>query len=397
MPFRHTQIKTNHNRSFVALYNLLGRHNQFKIGCVRSGRSVIDTKRMPTTVITVITAPNKPREMQATKMSINTITNITGRILAQFPSKPAFCFAYGSGVKRQHGYIEHRSKNTLIDLIISVDDAEKWHADNLLANPKHYADLKVLGASNIAKIQENYGARVYCNTLIPLSDIDCSMKYGVITTKHLIKDLTDWTDLYVAGRLHKPVEILQEPNSDQLKTALAKNLENAVRVALLMLPSKFSRYEFFHTIANLSYKGDFRMVFGENKKKVKNIVEPQLHEFYQLYLPHMAQFKWCLYLGDTDKNQNIHQDKAIHVIRRHIEQLPFTVSNQLMLDEFIEAKEAGLWRLASNPTLPELISRAVANIVWSSSAKQSLKNIPTAGLTKAMRYAWQKALKTFSK
>lgn len=335
--------------------------------------------------------------MQATKMSVNNIKSLTSRILAQFPSKPAFCFAYGSGIKRQHGYSDETNKNTLIDLMISVDDARKWHEENLQVNPSHYAILRALGASTIAKIQENYGARVYCNTLIPLPGMDCSMKYGVITTKHLINDLTDWTDLYVAGRLHKPVEIVQHTDNDELRTAIDKNLENAVRVALLLLPAKFSRYDFFYTIANLSYRGDFRMIFGENKDKVKNIVEPQMNEFHELYRPFMDKFKWCLHVDKAIKNQTMHQDKAPHVIRRHVELLPFAVSDQLLVDDFIEAKEAGLWRLASNPQLPQLVSRGIANIVWSSSAKQSLKNIPTAGLTKAVRYAWQKVLKTFSK
>lgn len=139
------------------------------------------------------------------------------------------------------------------------------------------------------------------------------------------------------------------------------------------------------------------MVFGENKDKVKNIVQPQMGQFHELYLPFMKQFKWCLHVSDAFKGETMHQDKALHVIRRHVELLPFGVSNQLLLDDYIEAKEAGLWRLASNPQLPRLVSKVIADIVWSSSARQSLKNIPTAGLTKAVRYAWQKALKTFSK
>ncbi|CAN0421399.1 unnamed protein product, partial [Ectocarpus sp. 13 AM-2016] len=44
---------------------------------------------------------------------------------------------------------------------------------------------------------------LYYNALVPLSTTSHrgrSMKYGVISTKHLNEDLTDWTWLYTAGR-----------------------------------------------------------------------------------------------------------------------------------------------------------------------------------------------------
>lgn len=312
--------------------------------------------------------------------------------------RPAFCFAYGSGVKRQDGYDDAALKKTLIDLIVCVDDAEKFHTENVRVNPTHYSGIKAFGPSALACIQENFGARVYCNTLIPLAD-GSAMKYGVISTKHLITDLDEWTHLYVAGRLHKPVQVIADTNNEQLKLAIQTNYRNAIRVALLMLPNQFKRFDLFHTIANLSYAGDFRMIFGEKKDKVKNIVQPQLNEFYEIYRPYMREVKWCLHLGNEDlpARQILRQDKSPLAMRRLLSQLPMQLNRHFFLEEFMELREDGERRLAFDPQLPQLISAAVRKIVWRSSAWQSLKNIPTAGVAKSVRYSWAKAMKTFDK
>lgn len=224
------------------------------------------------------------------------------------------------------------------------------------------------------------------------------MKYGVISTRHLIADLNDWTDLYVAGRMQKPFHVLSDTVNEELKLAIEQNYRNAVRVALLLLPVKFKRYDLFYTIANLSYAGDFRMIFGEKKNKVRNIVEPQINEFYEIYRPYLKEFKWCLHMGSEDSSrQTLQQDKAPHAMRRLIQHLPHGVLDRLLLDEILERKEDGVWRLSSSPEMSKLLEDAVNNIVWRSSATQSLKNIPTAGLMKSVRYGCQKALKTFSK
>lgn len=329
-------------------------------------------------------------------MCLKTITSLTSRILGQFARRPAFCFAYGSGVKRQDGYDDATIKSSLIDLIVCVDDAEQFHSENLRANPTHYSSIRSLGAAKLAQLQENYGAKVYCNTLIPLGD-GYAMKYGVISTKHLITDLNEWTHLYVAGRLHKPVHVLADTENAELKEAIENNYRNAVRVALLMLPAKFKRYDLFHTIANLSYDGDFRMIFGEKKDKVKNIVKPQLSEFYQLYRPYLREFKWCLHLGDEGKaaDQLLQQNKDLAAMRRLVSKLPMELERRLFLDEFLEKKLNGHLRLAQTAALPKILREHVGKIVWSSSAWQSIKNIPTAGLSKSLKYSWQKAKKTF--
>lgn len=85
----------------------------------------------------------------------------------------------------------------------------------------------------------------------------------------------------VVGRMHKPVSVVQ--SCAELQGVLQLNLRSAVRAALLLLPETFSDFELFTMIAGLSYRGDPRMTFGENPRKVKNIVSANLPHFHDLY------------------------------------------------------------------------------------------------------------------
>ena len=54
----------------------------------------------------------------------------------------------------------------------------------------NYSFLKHFGARAIAKIQEDFGANCYFNTLIPYND-QTLIKYGVIKKSHFIKIKTN--------------------------------------------------------------------------------------------------------------------------------------------------------------------------------------------------------------
>uniref|UniRef100_A0A8B9YNW6 Phosphatidate cytidylyltransferase, mitochondrial n=1 Tax=Bos mutus grunniens TaxID=30521 RepID=A0A8B9YNW6_BOSMU len=171
------------------------------------------------------------------------------KILSHFPEELSLAFAYGSGVYRQAGPSSDQ-KNAMLDFVFTVDDPVAWHSKNLKKNWNHYSFLKVLGPRIITAVQNNYGAGVYYNPLITCDGR--LIKYGVISTSVLIEDLLNWNNLYIAGRLQKPV-------------------------------SDFSEEDLFTEIAGLSYSGDFRMVVGEDKAKVLNIVKPNMAHFRELY------------------------------------------------------------------------------------------------------------------
>lgn len=316
-------------------------------------------------------------------------TSLTQRLIQRFP-KLQYCFAYGSGVKKQIGYDEAAQKEAMIDLILCVDDTYEWHAENLKRNPSDYSFLKYFGPKIISEYQDN-AAGVYFNTLIPIDD-KCTIKYGVIQTHVLSDDLHHWSSLYIAGRLQKPVETLIEPTNKDIIDGLEANRDAALRLALLTLGREFTYFELFKTIAGISYYGDFRMFFGERKDKVQNIVEPQLNAFLKLYAPNLKKLSNCIDVPNLNypTEKRIEQDCTHIVVLQHLKALP---SN--MQEMIIKGFEKPLERIAHEPNYGDSVKSALGTLNWSTSVSQSLKNILSAGIWKSLRYSAKKGMKTF--
>lgn len=324
--------------------------------------------------------------------------NIYQKIVRRFPRGIAYSFAYGSGVKQQIGYEEiSKQKSNVIDLAFCVEDADKWHAENLEKHSSHYSGFRVFGSQFISSYQKKFAANVYFNTLVPLTDIGVNVKYGVISKDDLERDLLDWNHLYFAGRLHKPVTEVVSPD-ENMRIALQQNLQSAFLVALLMLPEKFDDFELFHTISNISYSGDFRMIFGENKNKVKNIVGPQLKDFFKLYKPVLKSLSPYVAMGAEKKENKIffEQDKSVKAIEHHLKSMPSHMRDRIRCNSTVKGSylEVVQW-ISSSGNIHDILSMSLHDIVWRSSLKQSIKNIPSAGVAKSLVYSYRKALKTF--
>lgn len=343
-------------------------------------------------------------------MFLKSAINFRANILSKFPNYDGnqyqFCFAYGSAVKQQLGYDavnkqQSSSSSNMIDIIFCVKNSYQWHRDNIEMNPHHYSAMRLFGANAITCWQKNIGARIYFNTLVPLSN-NITIKYGVISENYLLDDLQNWSHLYLAGRLHKPIEIFHL-SSEKIEKAIDQNLSHAMRVALLLLPEKFTWYQLFYTISSLSYDGDFRMIFGENKNKVRNIVQSQLMEFKQLYGDTIVKSEFSQYMNEND-NSMLVQCKESKSLLNHLQKLPNEVQRRLIAvngngEKSIMAVHADerlekLSQFKSNE-VSLAVKKSIDSIVWRSSILQSMKNIPTAGIGKSLQYSWKKALKTF--
>lgn len=337
-------------------------------------------------------------------------------------------FAYGSAVFKQLNNITSNSSNSIVDFVFIVDDAIKFHDINLKSNSKNYSFLKYFGPYYISKIQNQYGAACYYNTLVKFEDN--FIKYGVMQTNYFLKDLFDWDYLYISGRLHKPVRILNDikkvsltPNptpptattitstttnstssssSDldrQVSSALNTNLKNALHTALLMLPETFTLEELFTCICNLSYQGDVRMSLGvENKNKVNNIIKPNFEHFYQLYKPLIL--KETIYLHLNENTMILNQDLSSNGIHHNLYFLPKNliqtiIKKSIQIRQYQDTEEI-IFKLATRLDVKEIIRNAVNNIVQSTSTSQTIKGLFTAGIMKSINYSTRKIKKIIS-
>ncbi|XP_021107862.1 phosphatidate cytidylyltransferase, mitochondrial isoform X3 [Heterocephalus glaber] len=298
------------------------------------------------------------------------------RILSHFPEEVSLAFAYGSGVYRQAGPNSDQ-KNAMLDFVFTVDDPVAWHSKNLKKNWSHYSFLKLLGPKMIFSVQNNYGAGVYYNPLI-LCD-GRLVKYGVISTSTLIEDLLGWNNLYIAGRLQKPVKIVAMNEDATLRSALDKNLRSAVTAAFLMLPESFSEEELFMEIAGLSYAGDFRMVVGEEKAKVLNIVKPNVAHFRELYGDILQEDPQVVY---KCQQGHLEIDKSPEGQFTQLMTLPKTLQQQInrIMDPPGKNRdvEETLLQVAHDPDCGDVVRLGLSAIVRPSSIRQSAKGILTA-------------------
>lgn len=328
---------------------------------------------------------------------LTSLPTIYQKILSKFPYEHfTFCFAYGSGVFKQAGKL---TNNPLIDLVFVVKNTIDFHAQNLSMNPSHYSSLKYFGHKVLANVQENCSAKVYYNTLIPIQEENVSIKYGVISNKDLITDLLDWNELYIAGRLHKPVRVIIPSTDSALKLALNQNLYNAVHTALLLLPDTFTEKELYRTITNLSYSGDFRTVFGEDKNKVNNIVEPQVDIFRQLYKPTIKALHEFVDMQNDGSTKICRQDTSPVAFLHHLNQLPRTPQRSIVRYWNEQASgqrqdtEDVLRAVSFDTDIDVIVENSIKDIVWKSGMSQALKGILTAGIVKSVRYSCKKVLK----
>jgi len=369
-------------------------------------------------------------------------------ILWQFRAPIRYAFAYGSGVFPQSSQSAATPSSAtsihskpppavekaqggnpkMIDFIFGVSYTQHWHSLNLGQHRDHYSALGSLGSGAVSAVQEKWGAGVYFNPYVTVNGT--LIKYGVVNLDTLCTDLSEWTTLYLAGRLHKPVKILRD--DPRVRLANQVNLISALRTALLLLPPDFTEQELYGTIASISYMGDPRMVLPtEDPSKVANIVGNNLPNFRRLYAPLIENLpnvsfndskcsspNWT---SDASANVCLAQDmdpvKRGNMVRRlpkafrsklyfqyqkkyQIPRLEFNKMLEQATDEDatrIKRREGGGFerRIASEP--PEDLRAEVRGVIKSTigwpSTIQSLKSGATAGFSRTWRYLSEKMAK----
>ncbi|KAJ0389251.1 hypothetical protein P43SY_011529 [Pythium insidiosum] len=139
-------------------------------------------------------------------------------------------------------------------------------------------------------------------------------------------------------------------------------------------------------IAGISYLGDFRMTFGENPRKIRNIVEGNYDAFRAVYrrkLQNSSFVSPSIHDKSTLVANTADADARLELLRS----LPSNVVERL----------GPIERLAEQPQTKKRVQKAVSSIVHRYSRTQSIKGIVTAGGVKTVVYVAQKLQRTYFK
>ena len=314
---------------------------------------------------------------------MNTIKGKTMELLQELPPMNSVT-TYGSGYFKQTDDTKERKTK---DLIVSVDNPSKWHAENLLKNPYLYqtANVKNLIDPKFVKLEDS-------NCIFP-SALGCffatfegeEYKFIVVDKRLLYKDLEWWSHFSLAGRFQKETTLLIDESNGVLPELMKKNYEGAVKSALLMHPEmRFDLEDYYKTIAKLSYLGDIRTrLHCENKNKINNIVEGSKDFFEETYGSWDDEFHNKVYKAPD------YQDKyLINKINELPNALKYTLLNTLSDKQL------------NNPKIvAKAIRKFFTQIDTRSSVELALRCHKTAGSQKTMETITGKIKKgmTFTK
>ncbi|KAK8472369.1 hypothetical protein PHAVU_002G188100 [Phaseolus vulgaris] len=200
------------------------------------------------------------------------------------------------------------------------------------------------------------------------------------------------------GKVHIVVDNLDVNSTNSV------NLRAAVSAALLLLPSEFTEEDLYAKVCSLSYMGDVRMLFAEDKNKVKKIVSGQFDLFHSMYKPFLEEYeaKKLLRLSSTANNQiHISQDCDFSVDYSIVSALPPLIRNQIRMKEGEKEK---IWETgrAINDTRNSLregaancLQRILRRRVMISSARQAVSGVLAVGAVNASRYLAKKVSKAW--
>ncbi|XP_047308602.1 phosphatidate cytidylyltransferase, mitochondrial [Impatiens glandulifera] len=311
-----------------------------------------------------------------------------------------FCCIYGSSL-----HPNNHDKSSMIDCILGVADPQKWHAENLKMNKDHYASWLVHlgGAKLITEIADEIGVGVHFNPFVSFNDK--VFKYGVVRMHDLIQDLLSWDRFYLSGRLQKPVHMITD-NLD-IENVNSVNLRAATSAALLLLPSEFTEESLYAGICSLSYRGDLRMLFAEDKDKVKKIVKGQFGLFQEIYKPILEEYATKDLLrfkssSSSGHQVNMLQDCSLSAASSLVCSLPSAIRGEMgfKLGERKNVNQSGrIVReiiMSSKEEGAECLRKVMRNKVMIGSARQAVSGLLTVGVVGGFRYLGRKMRKAWN-
>lgn len=308
-----------------------------------------------------------------------------------------FCFMYGSSL-----HPNNNDKSSMIDYILGVSNPQQWHSENLQLNRDHYASwmMRLGGARLVTGVADGIGVGVHFNPFITCGDK--MYKYGVVRVDDLIQDILEWKTFYLSGRLQKPVRVLVDNLGIEHKNSV--NLRSATSAALILLPSKFTEEDLYTKICSLSYIGDLRMFFAEDKNKVKKIVQGQYNLFQTMYKSYIEDYasRELLRFSSSSNNQvHITQDCGLSATSALVSSLPRFIRSEMgiKLGQKIGQGETGRTIsevvTGSRQEAAECLQQILRKKVMVSSGRQAVAGLLTVGAVHGARYLAKKVSKAW--
>ncbi|XP_027191426.1 uncharacterized protein [Cicer arietinum] len=227
-------------------------------------------------------------------------------------------------------------------------------------------------------------------------------KYGVVRMHDLLRDVQYWEKFYLCGRLQKPVHIVVD-NLD-ISNINSDNLRAALSASLLLLPSEFTEADLYAKVCSLSYMGDVRMLFAEDKNKVKKIVTGQFDLFHTMYKPFLEEYeaKKFLKLSSTVNDQiQVSQDCDLSVSCSLVSALPPSIRSQMCMKQGGDMKSSQTGRIINDTKIrsregdANCLQRILRRKVMVSSARQAISGLLAVGGVNATRYVANKVNKAW--
>ncbi|GMN48018.1 hypothetical protein TIFTF001_017199 [Ficus carica] len=237
-------------------------------------------------------------------------------------------------------------------------------------------------------------------------------KYGVVRLHDLINDILDWERFYLSGRLQKPVHILVDTLN--LEDVNSVNLRAAVSASLLLLPTKFSEEDLYAKICSLSYTGDLRMLFAEDRDKVKKIVRGQFDSFHSMYKPFLEEYEAKELLGSSSSSNHhgnilsqiswskkitktllffITLDCSLSAAHVLVSSLPQTIRSQIAMN--LGGGNVHELAISSREEAAKCMQKILKWRVMVSSARQAVSDLLAVGAVNGMRYLARKMRKAW--
>ncbi|KAJ6806546.1 phosphatidate cytidylyltransferase, mitochondrial isoform X1 [Iris pallida] len=306
-----------------------------------------------------------------------------------------FCCVYGSSLLPNN-----EDKTSMVDYILGVADPLQWHSDNLDMNRDHYSKwMARFGPKVITRVTNGIGVGVHFNPFVEWKDK--KIKYGVVGMQDLAQDILTWKIFYLSGRLQKPVRILVD-NWDIRKVNIV-NLKAATSAALLLSKPEFTEEDLYANICSLSYMGDLRMLFAEDKNKVKKIVHGSFESFGAMYKPMLQEYVAAGLLNCQHYASKgvFKQDCGLSATSYLLSTLPCIPQSQMAVGIGGDHGSNGAGGVATQPLISSRqeaanhVRKVLRRTVRASSLRQALSGFLAAGGSNAARYLTQKMSKSW--